>query len=348
MSGHLRQFDSLLQPLGLRVDDWLTLPLPLLILAIVGGISILISLCRFIRVLLNVYVVPGKPVASFKVKNAPNGTWAVVTGATDGIGREFALQLAKKGFNIFLASRTPDKLDKVAGEIESASPGIKTKVQAIDFSAADVKAYDDLKRALSGLDIGVLINNVGKSHDSAVYFHETSEEEMESIVEINVNATLRVTRIVLPGMIGRKRGLILNMGSFAGAFPTPLLATYSGSKAFLIGWTQAVAEEVRSKGVTVQLLNTYFVVSAMSKIRRPSAMVPTPKAYVAKALASVGKQGGAVGRLHNNTPWPAHALLDWAISYIVPQSVMFSQSRKMQLAIKKRAEAKKARAAKTQ
>lgn len=308
--------------------------------------ALLSSFGRFLYVLLDVYVLPGRPVSTFRSKSSES--WAVVTGATDGIGREFALQLARKGYNIFLASRSAEKLGKVAAEIETASNGIKTKVLSIDFAAGDVAAYDSLEKALRGLDVGVLVNNVGKSHDSATYFHETTEAEMQDIIEINVNATLRVTRIVLPGMVERKRGLVLNMGSFAGAFPTPLLATYSGSKSFLIGWTQALAEEVQSKGVTVELLNTYFVVSAMSKIRKSSSMVPTPKQYVAKVLTSIGKSGGAIGRRHNNTPWPMHALLDWAICHIVPQSIMFKQSLDMQLKIKKRAEAKKARAAKAQ
>ncbi len=104
---------------------------------------------------------------------------------------------------------------------------------------------------------------------------------------------------------------------------------------------------MRSKGVTVQLLNTFYVVSAMSKIRRSSAMVPTPKAYVAKALASIGKSGGAIGRAHTNTPWSMHALADWAISYLVPQRVMLGQSLKMQLDVKRRADRKKAKAVKS-
>lgn len=76
------------------------------------------------------------------------------------------------------------------------------------------------------------------------------------------NATLKVTKIVLPGMISRKRGLILNVGSFAALIPSPLLAVYSGSKAFLSTWSQALGSELKGTGVHVELLNAYFVVSA--------------------------------------------------------------------------------------
>lgn len=79
-----------------------------------------------------------------------------MTGATDGIGREFALQLAKKGFNILLVSRNPEKLGSVAAEIEVANPGTKTKTQAVDFALGDERQYDGLEAVVKDLDIGVL------------------------------------------------------------------------------------------------------------------------------------------------------------------------------------------------
>jgi 17beta-estradiol 17-dehydrogenase / very-long-chain 3-oxoacyl-CoA reductase len=122
------------------------------------------------------------------------------------------------------------------------------------------------------------VNNVGKSHTMPTYFAETMDQENEDIVTINVAGTVRVTRAVLPGMIQRsviplfaytttdrevdhrKRGLILNVGSFAGQVASPMLATYSGTKAFVSTFTCALAEEVRAHNIVVQNLNTYFVV----------------------------------------------------------------------------------------
>ncbi|KAK0547805.1 hypothetical protein OC846_003829 [Tilletia horrida] len=294
--------------------------LPVVFLALIGGTYISYQFFIYLRILAEAYVLPGVPLSTFGAKKKAPGTgaWAVVTGATDGIGYEFALQLAKAGFNVFLASRSAEKLGKVAAEIELAVPGVRTKTEAIDFSAGNDKQYDALEAALKDLPIGVLINNVGKSHDHPEFFHQTDEEEIRQIVEININATMRVTKIVVPGMIDRKRGLIINMGSFAGQVPTPLLATYSGSKAFLIGWSQALAEEVRRNGIRVQLLNTYFVVSKMSKVRRSSSMIPLPKQYVAQALRTLGNNVGAVGRPYTSTPWPGHALIDWALERVLP------------------------------
>lgn len=117
-----------------------------------------------------------------------------------------------------------------------------------------------------------------------------------------------------------KSGLILNLGSFAGQFATPLLSTYSASKSFLLTFSKCLgAEQANARtGVRVACLNTYFVVSAMSGIRRSNWLVPTPKAYVGKVLKSIGTSGGAGSRPYSATLWPGHALADWAISNLLP------------------------------
>ena len=161
----------------------------------------------------------------------------VITGATDGIGREFALQLGKAGFNIFLASRSPDKLNAVAAELGdiisflhrcacrficpfAETLGVQTKMQAIDFSRQDEEAWESLANALSPLHVGVLgetlpllyyhltdswtpVNNVGKSHEMPTEFVDVPEQEMHDILQINIISTLKITRIVLPGLIER-------------------------------------------------------------------------------------------------------------------------------------------------
>ncbi|CCO29320.1 hypothetical protein BN14_03329 [Rhizoctonia solani AG-1 IB] len=220
------------------------------------GAAVLVGFgLSFVQFVLQAFVLSGH---SLKKYGAKNGAWAVVTGATDGIGREFASQLAKAGFNVLIASRTQEKLDTFASELQSKY-SVSTKTYAIDFSRRDTEAYAGLAAIFEGLDVGVLVNNVGKSHDIPADFHEIPLIDHEDIVEINVNATIKVTRLIVPGMITRRRGLILNLGSFAGAVPSPMLATYSGSKAFLSTWSRALAVELAPRGVDVQLVNTYFV-----------------------------------------------------------------------------------------
>lgn len=219
----------------------------------------------------------------------------------------------------------------------------------MDFAKNNDKDFEGLKAVVAGLDVAILVNNVGMSHEMPVPFVETPKAEMEDIININCHGTLKVTNIVLPGMIERKRGLIMTMGSFGGLFPTPLLATYSGSKAFLQHWSVALGEEVARYNIKTELVLSHLVTSAMSKIRRPSAMVPTPRAFVKTAIASIGQHRGD-GRPYTNTPYPMHALMQWWVANTVGimGKIALVQNLKMHVDIRKRALRKKEREAKKQ
>lgn len=279
-------------------------------------------------------------------KFGPPGSWVVVTGASDGLGKEFALQLAQKGFNIVLVSRTLSKLNALAVEIESKNPKIETKVLAMDFAQDSPADYQKLADLVRDLDVAVLINNVGKSHNMPVPFLETEDAEMEDIITINVKGTLKVTKIIAPGMVSRKRGLILTMGSFGGFLPTPLLATYSGSKAFLQHWSTSLGAELAPHGVQVQLVIAYLITSAMSKIRKPSMMIPTPKGFVKACLGKIGVTGTAGGRAGTITPFWAHSVMHWAIEWLgIWNTIVLKKNKDMHVSIRKRALRKKEREA---
>lgn len=119
-------------------------------------------------------------------------------------------------------------------------------------------------------------------------------------------------------MVARKRGLVLSVGSFSGAVPSPMLAPYSASKAFLSTFSDALREELRGTGVEVQCLNAYFVVSNMSKIRRSSFTVPTADNYVRSVLRHIGQAGGAAGtdRPATSTPYLSHAIADYLMNCV--------------------------------
>lgn len=275
------------------------------------------------------------------------GTWAIVTGASDGIGKEFALQLAAKGFNLVLVSRTQSKLDTLAAELEKKH-NVRTAVVAMDFAANRDADYATLATTIRDLDVSILINNVGQSHSIPVPFVETPAAEMRDIITINCTGTLRVTQLVAPLLIKRKSGLILTMASFGGILPTPLLATYSGSKAFLQHWSTALAAELAPSGVHVQLVQSYLVTSAMSKIRRASAAIPTPKAFVRAALGRIGRSGGAQGIANTSTPYWAHGIMHWALLTFTGTmgGLVVGYNKKMHVDIRKRALRKAEREAK--
>ncbi|KAH7876795.1 3-ketoacyl-CoA reductase [Lentinula edodes] len=321
-------------------------PLAASLLLGLGAITIAKFCYRTLSVFLQIFVLPGQ---SLKRYGAKKGAWAIVTGASDGIGKEFAFQLAKAGFNVFLVARNLELLDTAAAEIASKY-SVSTQTASIDFAKADDAAYEILSQKFQGLDVGVLgkLNNVGKSHAMPVYLVDTPKEEMADIVSINVNATMRVTYSILPGMIQRKRGLILNIGSFAGAIPSPMLATYSGTKAFLATFTSALAEEVRQHGITVEHINTYFVVSKLSKIRKSSALIPRPGPYVRSVLSKIGLPCGAAysRRPNTSTPYWSHALIDYAMTVLDMPTLLIKYTHGLHKDIRRRALKKMEREAK--
>lgn len=262
------------------------------------------------------------PKVSLDKYGAKKGDWAVVTGASDGLGKQFASQLAKKKYNVVLVSRTQSKLEAVAEEIETQYK-VQTKIIAFDASTDKPENYQLLSEQLEGLPVSILINNVGQSHSMPVPFLETSAEEMSQIITLNNIVTLKITQLVTPIIKATvkaqkgTRGLILTMGSFSGLVPTPYLAVYSGSKAFLQNWSAALAGELKADNIDVELVISYLVASAMSKIRRTSWLIPSPKQFVSAVLGSVGRRVGAQERFATMTPYPSHALMHWWIENTV-------------------------------
>lgn len=285
-------------------------PLPLQAAsAVVGALFLVSKTLSLASFVLNVFLLSGTNLRQYGKK----GTWAVVTGASDGLGKEFATQLAAKGFNLVLVSRTQSKLDDLAAALQAKFAGLETKVLAMDFAKNDDADYARLSQLIAGLDIGVLINNVGQSHSIPVPFLQTAADELENIVTINCLGTLKTTKVVLPTLVARKKGLVLTMGSFGGWMPTPYLATYSGSKAFLQHWNSSLAAEVKPSGVDTYLVLSYLVVSAMSKVRRSSALIPKPDAFVRAALTKIGSGSGWQSFASTYTPFWSHALMQYAV-----------------------------------
>ncbi|KAF2152093.1 NAD(P)-binding protein [Myriangium duriaei CBS 260.36] len=302
--------------------------------SLIGVLFVSVKIFSFWRMVASLFILPGESLSKY----GRRGSWAIVTGASEGIGKEYALQLAAKGFNILLVSRTQSKLDDVASQITTKYSSIQTKTFAIDFSSPLDSAYASLAAVIEPLDVAVLINNVGQSHSIPVPFALTPVPELESIIKINCLATLRVTQLVVPGMQKRKRGLILTMASFGGILPTPLLATYSGSKAFLQHWSTALAAELAGSGVKVQIVQSYLVTGAMSKIRRASLTIPNPKEFVRAVLGKIGRSGGAQGIYATSTPFWSHGVMHWFLLQVgVMRGTVASFNKGFHEAIRKRA-----------
>mmetsp|Transcript_97049 Transcript_97049/g.277692 ORF Transcript_97049/g.277692 Transcript_97049/m.277692 type:complete len:241 (+) Transcript_97049:105-827(+) len=236
---------------------------------------------------------------------------------------------------------TESKLKDTQTKILEKYPEVGVEYISIDYSNFDGKAQEKVKKCLATKDVGILLNNVGVSYSFARYFHELTAEEVDNMVELNVNSTTRMTHLVLPGMLERKRGSIINVSSAAARNPSPLLAEYAGSKGFVEHFSESMYHELKGKGIHVQVQSPLFVVSKLSKIRKSSLSTPKPSAYAKAAVAHIGYQAKV-------SPYWAHALQLWVVRNI-PEWVFIGMiAMPMHLSIRKRGYKKLEREAKAE
>lgn len=163
------------------------------------------------------------------------GGWALVTGASDGIGKQYAIELAKSGFDIILMARNQEKTQGVADEI-SKTYGVQTRVIVFDFSTLSteesIKDLENLLRAkLHQVDVSVLVNNVGVTKFAP--FHETNWEEHMKQINVNVNGQTYMTKFVLPKFLDRdSRSAIVSISSVCHYYPMANLAMYCATKSY--------------------------------------------------------------------------------------------------------------------
>ena len=171
---------------------------------------------------------------------------ALITGASAGLGVEFARQLSKRGHRLVLAARRKDRLDALARELGN------TRAVAIDLSKANAtaKLMADLEAA--GEQVEILVNNAGFGLIGR--FAELDSKRERQMIDLNVGALTDLCRAVAPGMIKRKSGAILNVASTAAFQPGPKMAVYFATKAFVLSFTEALHEELKPYGVKVTCL----------------------------------------------------------------------------------------------
>lgn len=173
---------------------------------------------------------------------------ALITGASTGIGRELAHIAAADGYDVVLVARTLGSLEAVAADI-ARKTSRKTHVFPTDLSEPNASPALFARVAQAGVAIDVLINNAG--FGLLGRFWELPEDQQMQMVELNIGALTQLTRLYLPGMIGRRAGYILNVGSTAGFQPGPLMAIYYASKAYVLSFSEAIHNEAKEFGVNV-------------------------------------------------------------------------------------------------
>lgn len=183
--------------------------------------------------------------------NGGEERFALVTGASGGIGLEIARELAARGHPLVLAARSEGRLDAAAAEL-TAAHGVRVERVAVDLAALEGPARLAAALQAKGIAPEILVNNAGVGMHGPLA--EADVAALASMLQLNVTSLAVLTRLLLPGMRVRGRGRILNVGSTAGFVPGPFMAAYYASKAFVVSLSIALAEELRGTGITVTAL----------------------------------------------------------------------------------------------
>lgn len=201
------------------------------------------------------------------MRSKRNGTQrptALVTGGSGGIGFEIAKVLARNGLDLVLVARKRDTLEAAAGQLEGKY-GARVHVFAADLRRPDAPQaiFDFLHN--ENIPIDVLVNNAGFGVGGE--FADTKLQRELEMIQVNISALTHLTKLFLPAMIKRKAGRVLNVASTAAFQPGPLMAVYYATKAYVLSFSEALAEELRHSGVTVTALcpgptRTHFAASA--------------------------------------------------------------------------------------
>jgi len=174
------------------------------------------------------------------------GEWALVTGASSGIGAEFARAIAREGVSCVLTARREDRLRELANELER-NHRVGTRVVVADLAAPD--GADRLAAAVADLDLAILVNNAGFGH--AGRFDRCDPQRLRDMIQVNCMAPVVLTSKLLPGLLARGRGAIVFTGSVAGRQPLPLHGVYSATKGFDLLFGESLSVELRDRGIDV-------------------------------------------------------------------------------------------------
>lgn len=274
------------------------------------------------------------------------GDWAIVTGGSDGIGKEMALQLAKKKYNVFLVARNKEKLQEAAKEIMLASSGSEVRVVVLDFSTATAENYARAFEEIGKEKVSVLVNNAGVSYEHMEFFAEVPVSVDVNMLKVNCESQLYFAKWFIKHVIDRKAGggAMVNLASISATVPAPLLSWYAGTKALNRVFSNCLALEVAKHKIDVLTLTPGFVCTKMTGITRSSFLHVMPTPMVKQSLSKIGGVTEDCGHWH-------HTLFQWFVNAL-PASLANGQSLSLGVATRakflKRKAAKAAETAKKQ
>ncbi|MCC9070376.1 SDR family oxidoreductase [Flavobacterium sp. F-65] len=220
------------------------------------------------------------------MKTVKNKT-VLITGASSGIGEAFAYELAKQGANLIITARSEEKLQIIANKITNEY-NVKVAVFTGDFLQKDTpqKLYNQIKQA--GLSVDLLVNNAG--FGKWVNFLDESIEGYDKMIEININALVKLCHLVLPEMLQKGDCGIINVASTGALQPCPYVATYCASKSFVLNFSEALYGEYSKRGVTIVALcpgNTTTGFQLVAKANTKGMAADTPETVVKQGISAL-------------------------------------------------------------
>ena len=241
-------------------------------------------------------------------------TTAIITGASTGIGYELALILAKQKVNLVLVARSKEKLVALQSKLSSEF-GVQVWVISLDLSNASAaqQVFDQCQQL--GLHINYLINNAGFGDYG--FFHESDWKKQAEMMQLNIVTLTHLTHLFLPNMLKSKNGKILNVASIAAFLPGPLMSVYYATKAYVLHFSEAIANELEDKGITVTTLCPGPTESGFQKLAamEDSKLVNGKKMASSKEVAEYGYRAMMEGK---------KVAIQGTINYLFVNSVRFS------------------------
>lgn len=256
-----------------------------------------------------------------------NRKTALITGASSGIGKEFAKIHASKGGNLVVVARSEERLNELKVELESTyHVSVNVIVKDLSLQDSPMEIYNEVNAL--GVEIDYLINNAG--FGGRGFFHERTMNQDMQMMQVNMMALTALTKLFLPDFAKRGSGKVLNVSSTAALMPGPLQAVYYATKSYVTSFSNAINEEVKSTGITVTALMPGAMDTGFAKA---SDMANTPlfaKMVSPVAVAKAGYDGMVNGKLNVISGLSFTQRIFLAVTPFVPKSIMLKQIFEMQ------------------
>lgn len=229
-----------------------------------------------------------------KASDGGQDTWALITGASDGIGKGLAEELCSRGVNVVLHGRNESKLQGVKNSLLQRWPTRQVRILVLDsgFDASNEIKLEEVRDSLKDINLRILINNVGgngAAQPLIASFVSRSSSDVGQFIDINVRFTTEITRVLLPQLIRNQPSMILNNGSGVSEFAVPEMEMYSGTKAYMQSWSRSLRLELQAAGEDVEVLHLQLGGIVSNTARKPeNFLVPNARKFASYVLESAG------------------------------------------------------------